>query len=134
MRRGEERAHRALPAVAWGAALLVLLLVAARAFASGPSHAERTRLAIHASAYSVGEHYRMTHALPASLAQVRQRRRASDMTRDGWGHPLVFEKDGVSTFRVTSLGADGVAGGSGDDADVEVRFEIGPTGREVEVP
>lgn len=37
--------------------------------------------------------------------------------KDAWGHPLIWElREGEAI--VTSLGADGVKGGTGDDADL----------------
>ena len=117
----------------WACVWILLLFLAADAVATEPSDRERTRMAIDASAYSVGEHYRTTHTLPGSLAHVRRRRRHWDMTRDAWGRALAYRKDGVDAFTIRSLGADGVVGGRGDDADLEIRYRIGAAGREEEI-
>lgn len=47
--------------------------------------------------------------------------RDGSLLRDPWGRPLTYSpgEDALS-YRVTSLGADGVAGGSGVDADIVV--------------
>jgi len=37
---------------------------------------------------------------------------------DPWGNPYVYQLDGSRAFVVVSLGADGVAGGEGIDADI----------------
>jgi general secretion pathway protein G len=44
---------------------------------------------------------------------------------DGWGRPYLYESDGGSV-RIWTLGRDGVAGGSGADADLSVEFPPGP--------
>jgi len=139
LRRGEDRlpsrGERVGRTLVWGCAgILLLLLVVTDAFATVPSDEELTRTSIGASAYSVAEHYRTTHALPGSLAPLRRRRRHRDTTRDAWGRALLYRKDGVDAFRITSLGADGVIGGRGDDADIEVRYRIGAAGWEEEIP
>lgn len=43
---------------------------------------------------------------------------------DGWGRPYLYESDGGSV-RIWTLGRDGVAGGSGADADLSVEFPPG---------
>lgn len=42
--------------------------------------------------------------------------------KDGWGHELNWDSDGISRVRVWSLGRDEKPGGTGDDADMEVVF------------
>ena len=39
------------------------------------------------------------------------------MPTDGWGNDFVYKRDG-SSFEIVSLGADGVEGGEGEDADI----------------
>jgi hypothetical protein len=138
LRRGEDRragrgdwVGRVLVS---GCAVLLLSFLATEAFATVLSDQELTRTSIHASAYSVAEHYRTTHTLPGSLVPLRLRRRHRDTTRDAWGHPLFYRKDGADAFRIGSLGADGAVGGRGDDADIEVRYRIGAAGYEEEIP
>ena len=41
----------------------------------------------------------------------------NDIPLDGWHHPFLYEESG-SGYSLTSLGADGRAGGSGADSDV----------------
>lgn len=42
---------------------------------------------------------------------------------DGWGRELLWESDGTSRVKVSSLGRDGKPGGTGEDADLEIEFE-----------
>lgn len=60
-----------------------------------------------------------THGeLPKSLTALPAMEGYDNDIRDGWNRELVFEvsTSGVVTFR--SLGRDGAAGGSGEDADI----------------
>lgn len=46
--------------------------------------------------------------------------RGPEQLRDPWGRPLIYRSpDGEKVFTITSLGADGREGGSGEDRDVE---------------
>ena len=47
--------------------------------------------------------------------------RKAQQTRDPWGHALIYTApDGNHKFTVRTLGADGKAGGSGENKDVDV--------------
>jgi len=37
---------------------------------------------------------------------------------DPWGNPWIFEVTDSGSFRIRSLGADGLPGGTGEDADL----------------
>ena len=39
---------------------------------------------------------------------------------DPWGHPYVYDLQSSDNYTVTSYGADGVEGGSGNDMDLSV--------------
>lgn len=44
---------------------------------------------------------------------------SSDALRDPWGNPYVYRRaDGPSAYQIVSLGADGKAGGDGEDKDI----------------
>lgn len=45
---------------------------------------------------------------------------ADELPLDPWGHPYVYTRE-AKGFRIVSLGADGVEGGTGDDADLASR-------------
>jgi hypothetical protein len=51
-----------------------------------------------------------------------QKNRDCSMT-DGWGRKLGWESDGKCKVRVWSFGRDGIAGGNGEDADMETVFD-----------
>ncbi len=44
--------------------------------------------------------------------------------KDPWDHDFIYESDG-KTFNISSLGADGEAGGSGTDADIYLKPQSG---------
>jgi general secretion pathway protein G len=48
--------------------------------------------------------------------------------RDPWGRPYIYQVDENGTPTVESLGADGLPGGGGEDADLKVRPEVSTTG------
>jgi hypothetical protein len=67
--------------------------------------------------------YAQAHGeLPKSLAVLPAMKGYDNSIRDGWRRDIIFEvsASGVVTFR--SLGRDGVAGGTGDDADIVRSF------------
>jgi hypothetical protein len=114
---------------------LAALLLFSVALADRPSPEEWTRTSMGACAYRASLFYRRTHALPASLTQLPPRRSHHDILLDDWGHPLIYRKTGETTFTLTSFGADGREGGSGDGADIEERYSVDPaTGRLVDSP
>lgn len=71
------------------------------------------------------EMYRMAaRPLPASLDDLQAPLPPTmepilrSVPSDPWGRPYLYEKTGPKAFRVRSLGADGVEGGEGEDADL----------------
>ena len=74
------------------------------------SAAERYRLAM-------GAYPESTEALINS-AEPYERRQLADALTDGWDRPIHYHVDGSGGLELTSLGADGEPGGSGDEADV----------------
>lgn len=54
--------------------------------------------------------------LPSDLSTLPARPNYSNRTTDGWNRPLAYKVEGDS-FTLSSLGRDGVIGGTGDDAD-----------------
>jgi len=47
----------------------------------------------------------------------------TEATLDTWAGPIVYTVIGGSRFELMSLGADGVRGGEGEDADIVFEFE-----------
>lgn len=66
------------------------------------------------------EEYRMKKdALPDSLFQLSElKSRITKTPVDPWAHAYQYEVSGES-FRIYSLGADGLPGGTGQDSDIE---------------
>jgi Type II secretion system (T2SS), protein G len=62
--------------------------------------------------------------LPKSLDNLPAWEDYDNGIMDGWGNRIIYEVTNGKSVRLTSLGRDGVAGGTGDDADVVVTFEI----------
>ncbi len=61
--------------------------------------------------------------LPDQAAWTTSVRTADSRLADPWGRPYVYQP-GQGSFTISTLGADGKPGGSGDDADVIESFEI----------
>lgn len=64
------------------------------------------------------------HSLPKNMMVLSIDDDRSDKLLDGWGWPIVFETDGKQAVTLRSLGRDNAIGGIGDDADIEMAFEI----------
>ena len=62
--------------------------------------------------------------LPTSLTGLPEIKGYDSGIRDGWKRDIIFEvsTSGIITFR--SLGRDGIAGGTGDDADIVRSFPV----------
>lgn len=45
----------------------------------------------------------------------------NEVPADPWERPYAYERPGGGKFNLTSLGADGVQGGEGEDADISAR-------------
>jgi hypothetical protein len=56
--------------------------------------------------------------IPPSLDVLPRRSGYANQTTDGWRRPLKYETTPDGIIRLTSLGKDGVPGGTGDDTDV----------------
>ena len=57
---------------------------------------------------------------PSGLESTFKTLSSKDITSDPWGHPYVYDLQSSEQYTVTSYGADGVEGGSGNDADLSV--------------
>lgn len=68
--------------------------------------------------------YWKTHGrLPPGLPDLPPSPGRDNATVDGWGRALLYQVKGRSTVTLTSLGADGTAGGTGLDEDIVVSFD-----------
>ena len=59
---------------------------------------------------------------PETLAQLPTRDGYMNRTTDGWDRPLLYSVTDDGIISLSSLGRDGVAGGTGDDRDITRRF------------
>lgn len=62
--------------------------------------------------------------LPPSLEALPKQQGHANRVTDGWDHPLIYAVTSANTFTLTSLGGDGLVGGTGDDADVVVNYRL----------
>ncbi|HOV32464.1 MAG TPA: type II secretion system protein GspG [Candidatus Hydrogenedens sp.] len=56
--------------------------------------------------------------LPNTLDEIAQFLDPPKVPLDPWGNPYTYQKEGNSSFKIVSFGADGSPGGSGANADV----------------
>lgn len=56
--------------------------------------------------------------LPNTLDEVAQFLDPPKVPLDPWGNPYIYTKEGNSSFKIISYGADGAPGGSGVNADI----------------
>ncbi len=56
--------------------------------------------------------------LPNTLDEVAQFLDPPKVPLDPWGNPYLYTKEGNSSFKIISYGADGAPGGSGVNADI----------------
>ena len=101
--------------------VIVGLLIGDSIFGAGLSpfglRPSRTRDAISFVAQYVRDYQKSKGHLPQALSDIEGLYRVSQL--DGWGRPLQFVPHG-KTFDLISLGQDGVAGGTGGDADISL--------------
>ncbi len=66
----------------------------------------------------INNYTQTNQAIPLTLQVLPRREGYDNRTTDGWGRPLHYRvgEDGIITL--TSFGADGKAGGRGEDADI----------------
>ncbi|QEG24819.1 type II secretion system protein GspG [Mariniblastus fucicola] len=59
---------------------------------------------------------------PDSLSELPKRDGYMNRTTDGWGRPLIYSVSDDGVISLSSLGRDGMVGGTGDDRDDTRRF------------
>lgn len=86
-----------------------------------PKNLTETRLAVTNS--RIEQYWEAHRRVPDRPDQLPvQKNRDCSMT-DGWGRQLQWDSNGVSRVRVWSFGRDGIAGGTGEDTELETVFE-----------
>jgi hypothetical protein len=102
------------------------LVFLALAFLSGCTDritpVEMTRTAMTETLARINIYAQTNKGIPPSLDVLAKRDGYVNRTTDGWNRPLQYRvtQDGIGTLM--SLGADGKAGGNGDDADISVSY------------
>ena len=80
-----------------------------------------TRIAI--TGIRIRAYWKANGKLPASLSDLPMLKGRDDSTIDGWGRPIKYDVTGTATVTLSSLGADGVADGTGLNDDIIVSFD-----------
>lgn len=86
-----------------------------------PRNLTETRLAVTHN--RIEQYWQAQQRVPDSPDQLPVHKNRDCSMTDGWGRELQWESDGKSKVKVWSLGRDGIAGGTGEDADMETVFE-----------
>ena len=116
--------------VAAFAAVGVAILVIAFLLADVVPKSDITPSRISAASYRIGLYYFRSKHLPPDLTALPVRESFENRTTDAWDRPLLYSVDSADSFKLSSLGRDGVPGGTGDDADIISKFRV--TGGEVQ--
>lgn len=102
-------------------AILAMVILIALADRIPPGALTRTRMDITQQrilAY-VAAHRR----LPASLLELPKVQGRDSEISDGWGRPIRYAVNG-RTVTLSSLGKDGLPGGTGENSDVDLTFAV----------
>ena len=65
---------------------------------------------------------KQSNSIPQSLAVLPKRAGYANQTTDAWKRPLRYEIATNGIIKLTSLGKDGMPGGTGDDADISKAY------------
>src|ERR1700683_5505133 len=83
-----------------------------------------TQNAMMETAVRIAMYYQQNKHLSPDLSVLPVREDHLNRTTDGWNRPLRYTIDSGDTFTLSSLGEDGVPGGTGDNADVICKYRI----------
>jgi hypothetical protein len=104
----------------------ILLTMVAMVFSSCCYHvitpSEMTFTNIGATFVRIGLYAKDHKSIPSNLTALPKREGYTNDLNDGWHHPLQFRVSDDGVLTISSLGRDGKPGGSGEDADVSVRY------------
>ena len=104
-------------------ALLALVMLAGCCSLDVISDEEMTLTAMVETEVRMGMYLKQHGKLPETFKELPVREGYVNRTDDGWGRPLIKNVDGDG-FSLTSLGRDGVEGGTGEDADIVRKYRI----------
>ena len=83
-----------------------------------------TKSAMVETSVRIGMFVAHNKQLPPSLALLPRREEYANRVVDAWKRPLIYLVNSQDRFTLTSLGRDGVVGGTGDDADIIQKYRI----------
>ena len=109
------------------ALLVVGLLSLWMTFSIQPHDLTRSRMMAICARINLYSH---THGHPPTLLQqLPKRPEHNDSIEDGWGNAILYVYDADrGTITLRSYAGDGVAGGRGDNEDIEVRAKLDDEG------
>ena len=113
----------ALLATATRLALLALATMLAGCHVDVISDRNMTATAITETSVRIGLYVQANGKLPADLTVIPTRQGYINRTTDGWKRAFSYHVYG-DTFTLSSLGRDGVVGGTGDDADWLRKYRV----------
>jgi len=87
---------------------------------------EMTVTAMGETEYRIGMYFSEHGGLPADFSVLPVRSGYMNSTTDGWGRPLIYDRTNDG-FSLTSLGRDGVSGGTEEDEDVVQEYRADGT-------
>lgn len=99
------------------------LLRVSRLFIATISPRELTITRIGVTRVRIKAYWKAHGRLPPSLSDLPPTPGRDNATVDGWGRNLLYGVTGPSSVTLSSLGADGAAGGTGADEDIVVSFD-----------
>ena len=85
-----------------------------------PTSLTETRM--HVTKRRIIQYARVHNQLPPDLVSLPPMSGYDTSVIDGWGRPLSYQTNSKGIVTLQSLGRDGVAGGSGDDAEIVRSF------------
>jgi hypothetical protein len=71
----------------------------------------------------IRSYWKANGQLPASLSDLTFLKGRDNSVIDGWGRPIKYDVTGTTTVTLSSLGANGAAGGTGLNKDIIVAFD-----------
>ena len=107
------------------AAGLAALIVMVLAFVDWIPPVALTRGRIHMLEIRIREYHAVHNRLPSTIVdlQIMEKNRDSEL-KDEWGRPIRYTVKG-DTVALVSLGRDGQLGGTGEDSDIQLAFNVG---------
>lgn len=61
---------------------------------------------------------------PTSIEELPKRKGYANCIEDGWGRKLIYTIEKDQIFSLSSLGKDGVVGGTGDNKDITRKYRV----------